>query len=361
MIALVLVLRDDPMPSTQQNAPKSDKAARTVSIEERADAIARATVWREPAVAVSRAILGPPTAPHIDCRFALSDLGGTTPKFHCLLDGGDEIRAKYGIGSEIPAEAAATRLLSALGFGADNVMLVERLRCHGCPKEPFVTSKVVEATGTEGVYERVVDPDGYEEFEWAAVESRFDAASIEAEEKKGWAFFELDTVDPAKGGAPRAHVDALRLIAVFLAHWDNKADNQRLVCLSEDWPDGRPCREPFLLLQDVGATFGPKKVDLAAWEKAALWEDRATCTVTMKEMPYNGGTFRSTRISESGRRLLVGLLAQLTDQQLVDLFSGARFDQPRRPLMQTAPVPDWVHAFKGRVAAISEGPPCPDA
>ena len=153
----------------------------------------------------------------------------------------------------------------------------------------------------------------------------------------------------------------MRLIAVFLAHWDNKADNQRLVCLSEDWKDGTPCREPFLLLQDVGATFGPKKVDLAAWEKAPLWEDRATCTITMKEMPYNGGTFRSTRISESGRRMLAGLLEELTDEQLTDLFSGARFDQPRRPLKQTAPVSEWVRVFKDRVAAISEGPRCPDA
>ena len=171
LIALVLVLRRDPMPPTQPSEPES-RTDRTVSIEERADAIARASVWRAPTVAVARATLGPEIASHIDCRFALSDLGGTTPKFHCLLDGGDEIRAKYGIGSEIPAEAAATRLLSALGFGADNVMLVERLRCHGCPKEPFVTSKVVEKTGTQDLYEQVVDRDGYEEFEWAAVESR---------------------------------------------------------------------------------------------------------------------------------------------------------------------------------------------
>ena len=48
------------------------------------------------------------------------------------------------------------------------------------------------------------------------------------------------SVDPSKGGAPRAHVDALRLLAVFLAHWDNKAENQRLVCLSETWPQGTP-------------------------------------------------------------------------------------------------------------------------
>jgi hypothetical protein len=36
-------------------------------------------------------------------------------------------------------------------------------------------------------------------------------------------------VDPAKGGATRAELDALRLTAILLGHWDNKASNQRLV------------------------------------------------------------------------------------------------------------------------------------
>jgi hypothetical protein len=40
----------------------------------------------------------------------------------------------------------------------------------------------------------------------------------------------LPLVDPAKGGATRAELDALRLTAILLGHWDNKASNQRLVC-----------------------------------------------------------------------------------------------------------------------------------
>ena len=108
-----------------------------------------------------------------------------------------------------------------------------------------MTTKVVEATGTQPLYERVADDDDYEEFEWVAVEQKFAARPIETEKEKGWAFFELDAVDPSKGGAPRAHVDALRLLAVFLAHWDNKPENQRLVCLSKTWPEGTTCREPF--------------------------------------------------------------------------------------------------------------------
>jgi hypothetical protein len=343
-------------------APLPDDS-RMVSARERAEALARAQVWQTPKTPIGRARFRADrtTTSLIECHFRFTDLGGTTPKFHCVLDSGREVRAKYGPGSEIPGEAAATRLLTALGFGADTVTLVERLRCHGCPREPFVASKVVEATGAQPLYERVVDPDAFEEFEWVSVEQKFAARAIESDRQKGWAFFELNSIDPSKGGAPRAHVDALRLLAVFLAHWDNKSENQRLVCLSRRWPEGTACPEPFLLLQDVGSTFGPRRVDLEGWERATVWEDRAACKVSMMDQPYGGGTFGSTRISERGRRFLSRLLGELTDAQLTDLFVAARFDQPRASFATTTPVSEWVRVFKQRVRAISEGPRCPDA
>ena len=336
---------------------------RTISDRERVETIARAQVWRAPETPIARASLGmDQTTPQaMECRFRFSDLGGTTPKFHCVLESGKELRVKYGPGKEIPGEAAATRLLTTLGFAADTVTIVERLRCHGCPNEPFVTSKVVEATRTQPLYERVAGDDGYEDFEWVAVEQKLAARPIESEKQKGWAFFELDAVDSSKGGAPRAHVDALRLLAVFIAHWDNKPENQRLVCLTKTWPEGTTCREPFLVLQDVGSTFGPKRVDLAGWEQSKVWDDRAACRLSMKDMPYGGATFKSAQVSEDGRKFLSGLLNQLTDAQLTDLFTWARFDKPRSRVMDTRPVADWVRVFKTRLRQISEGPPCPEA
>jgi hypothetical protein len=80
----------------------------------------------------------------------------------------------------------------------------------------------------------------------------------------------------------------------------------------------------------------------------------------MDELPYGGGTFGPTRVSERGRRFLVKLLEQLSDAQLTDLFSGARFDQPRSALKGTTSITEWVRVFKSRVRMVSEGPPCPD-
>jgi hypothetical protein len=342
----------------EQKITKSKK----VTPEERIEALSRAAVWHPPAP-IPRAHLGhDPKAPKsIDCTFEITDLGGTAPKFDCRSPEGERLRIKYGRSPEVPSEVASARLLHALGFGADHVQLVERVRCYGCPAEPFVTMKTLGLAGIEKLYGKVMDPKEFKDFEWAAVERRHLGRAIESDEVEGWAFFELDLIDPRKGGAPKAHVDALRLLAVMLAHWDNKSENQRLVCLSEkDWPDGGKCSRSFAMLQDMGSAWGPRKVDLPAWEEAPIWSDRTSCTISMDALPYHGATFKPVKITEAGRTHLGGLLSQLTDAQLTDLFAGARFDHATGLAgWKTTPIPEWVRVFKQKVAGITGGPPCP--
>ena len=313
-----------PSPVATTFGPSRPPAARIVTGEARLDAIARAQVWHEPARGAGRSPL--PASAVIDalsCRFVLKHLSGTTPKFNCILQTGEEVRIKYGKAAEIPAEAAATRLLRALGFGADEITLVRDLRCYGCPLEPFVTSKAVQSVRAGAVYEKVLDYDDFHDYEWVALERKYPGWPIETATLEGWAFPELDRVDASKGGAPRAHVDALRLAAVFLAHWDNKADNQRLVCDRREWPEGAPCAAPLMMLQDLGATFGPRKVSLRRWRTSTIWSDRVRCRITMRHLPYSGATFVDTRVSEEGRQLAARLFARLTDDDIADLFRGA--------------------------------------
>ena len=342
----------------EDDKPRS-RDDREVSDAARAEMLVRAQLWRPPPAPVNRASLAGDTLDELSCKFKVSDLGGTTPKFDCILESGEQVRIKYGSGPEVPAEAAATQLLKRLGFGADDVALVRRLRCYGCPKEPFSVMKAVEVTRAEALYKQVVDFDKYEEFEWVAVERKIDARPIETDKIKGWSFFELDGIDPSRGGAARAHVDAIRIMAVLLAHWDNKSENQRLVCLTEKWPEDSPCPEPFLLLQDVGATFGPAKLDLAAWEQTPMWADRQACSMSMQGLPFGGATFGETRITEAGRRFTARLLSQLSREQLTELFTYARFAEPRGVFAPSHPVSEWVRVFQKKVAEISAGPPCP--
>lgn len=340
---------------------KKPSKSRKVTPEERIDALSRAAVWRQPPPIARASFAADPKQPKMQtCTFEVAALSGTAPKFDCRVQDEEKIRVKYGRSPEVPSEVATTRLLHALGFGADDMTLFERVRCYGCPSEPFVTMKTLGFAGMQDWYVKVMDPKSFKDFEWAAVERKHPGLAIETEEVEGWAFFELDLIDPAKGGAPRAHVDALRLLAVFLSHWDNKSENQRLVCLS-DWPDGGRCERPFAMMQDVGSSWGPRKIDLDAWRKAPLWNDRATCTISMDHLPYHGATFQPVQIGDAGRRHLGNLLSQLSDQQLHDLFQSARFDRVSGLLgnRQPAPIADWVAAFKNKAAQITGGPACP--
>lgn len=334
----------------------------------RDDALARARVWREPAVPIGRADLsrsfgdGDPLdrTQSLSCKFVPRQTSGTTPKFDCILPDGGVIKVKYGGTPEIPAEVAASRLLSALGFGADRMYHVPRVRCFGCPISPFRAYQALELARLDGAYTRRIDYGRYRDFAWPAVERRFEASAIETSEIEGWSFYELDGIDPARGGSSHAEVDALRLMAVFLHHWDNKSENQRLVCLGTPAGDGNgPCPEPFAFVQDLGSTFGPNKVNLESWRARPVWRNAAACEVSMEDLPFAGATFPATRISEDGRRFLAGKLALLTEEQMRALFTGARFPEHHSPREAGADVESWVRAFQQKVREIADRGPCP--
>jgi hypothetical protein len=332
---------------------------RVVSDATRRQALARARVWPRSRPSSDAEPFRTTTVNEVSCRFLVTRLGGTTPKFDCVLENGETLRVKYGIAAEIPSEAAATRLARALGFPSDRITLVERLRCHGCPSDPFTTMKTVDAAHAGSLFAHTVDYGEYRDFDWVAIERKYDGQPIETTTQQGWEFHELDQVDPSRGGAPRAHVDALRLLAAFLSHWDNKSENQRLVCVSRPWPDDVPCPEPLLILHDLGAAFGPQKVDLDGWSTNGIWGDRATCTLSMQRLPYHGGTFTDVRVGEPGRQLFIARLRRISAADAADIFAGARFDQKRGLFSDVRPVADWVRAFRTRVAMITDGPPCP--
>ncbi len=84
----------------------------------------------------------------IECRYIYTSVSGTTPKFDCALPDGERIRVKYGQTPEIHGEVAATHLLTALGFGADDVTMVRRVRCHGCPRWPFRSRQIAGAAAS---------------------------------------------------------------------------------------------------------------------------------------------------------------------------------------------------------------------
>ena len=332
-------------------------------------ALASAVVWTPPLTPVGQADLaanpGADTRFSPDsvlrCRFRLEEVGGTTPKFYCELPDGERIKIKYGSGNpELPAEVAASRLLTALGFPTDRMFVVGGVECAGCPRLPFQALRCYQRTGSKtACLIGSPEDDTPVTFGFAVVERRLEGRVVESFEDEGWAWYELERIDPARGGSPPAHVDAFRLMARVLAHWDNKSPNQRLVCpATGERPDGS-CVGPFAIMQDLGATFGPLKIDLHNWARDRIWKDPATCTISMEHMPWHGGTFPETRISEDGRRMLAGLLEQLSVPQLRALFSSSRVTTHDQVAAAGRSPDAWIRTFLDKVGQIKSAGPCP--
>ena len=294
-----------------------------------------------------------------ECHYVAKPVSATTPKFDCRLANGDIVKVKYGRTPERHAEVAATRLLTALGFAADRTTMVPKIRCIGCPPYPFQTRMIADWFFASRAYDWLFDSGTPREFEWVSVERKMPGRAIEIGAFEGWDWSELTLVDATKGGASRAELDALRLTAMFLSHWDNKATNQRLVCEpAEGGGDpGAPCRHPLLMVQDVGATFGPTKVRHEKWAATPIWADAAGCIVSLENLPYKGGHFSPIQISEEGRRLVAGRLSQLTESQIRTLFETARFPDPETG--EPGDVSAWVRTFQDKVRQIAERPACP--
>jgi hypothetical protein len=352
--AALVVIAALALASSIPSAEAAGRARPGAPAAARAATLRRAQVWAPTDVAAMDLRAGPTgegsftPEQTLTCDYVEKPSHGRSPKFACRLAPGDEIKVKYGRDNgEVYGEVASTRLLWALGFGADRSYPV-RVVCRGCP------SKIGEPTGTPR--ERLVPV--------AAVERKMPGHDLVFGSTDGWAWPELDLVDEAAGGAPRSQRDALKLLAAFIQHTDSKAEQQRLLCLDPaKHGEAEPCGRPFLMIDDLGMTFGRAStfnrdalsgVNFERWSETEVWKGHDGCVANIPKSAT--GTLDNPVISEAGRAFLASLLTQLTDAQLRDLFEVARFNlRPRAPNKDQSPpatIAEWVDAFTRKRSAI---------
>jgi len=339
--------RFGPAPGTR--LPEGRRTLKNLSVNEREATLQRARVWQPIDTRSLNLAAGPPLpsaqriSRELTCRFVFPEkpLSGNTPKFLCEVRPDDVVKVKYGEkNGEVYAEIAASRLFWALGFKADR-MYPARVSCQGCPTDPFAASKTDWHVGKPGDVGRYV-------FDPAAVERPVPGSAIEVPGFEGWAWPELDKVNPRAGGAPRAHVDALKLLAVFVQHSDTKPEQQDLLCapggVKRDRAGNETCTSPWLIVKDLGTTFGKatalnnSKMDLDDWSGARIWREGAPC---VGDLPRSlTGSLENPRISEAGRKFLASRLLLLGDRQIRDLFRAAMAER------RDGTVDDWVRVFK---------------
>lgn len=348
----------------QEQADKHHAAAlRLAPIDkaERARLIQKSQVWRPVDAASLDLYRGPKDTSSIpldeasasgkplDCEYIpwgpqnVKHTDSKTPKFSCRLSNGERIKVKYDVKNrEIFSEIIGTRLAWATGFLADAVYAVS-LNCKGCPRDPWAAKD--GETGS-----------GQQVYQLAAVEREVPGRSIKVGAEGGFDFKEVDKISAAEGGAPRAHVDALKLLATLVYYNDAKPDNQRILCPPDAiTPDGR-CSQPYMMLDDMGATFlgsggflggSGRKASLKGWAKRSVFKDTA-CTGNVPG--DSNSTLRSPKISEEGRAFLAARLAELRGNKLVDIFRAAHVQEVPG---EGNPPEAWAAALEQKIGEIA--------
>ena len=350
-------------PDVDTEAPKGPHTLKKLSVAERQQVMERARVWR-PLDTSSLNMIAGPVLPksqvipaEVTCSFVFPEkkLTGMTPKFNCDLGDGDEVKVKYGEkNGEVYAEVAASRLLWALGFKADT-MLPTRVTCRNCPVDPFAMSSTDwRSKPSTDVATRVFDA--------AVIERDLPGKKIEVSGFEGWAWPELDKIRQQ-----RAHIDAFKLLAVFIQHSDSKPDQQAIVCADganrKDARGNETCRSAWLVIKDLGATFGKStrlnssKMNLEDWDSAGVWKPGQRC---VGDLPRSmTGSLEDPVISEAGRRFLARRLAMLSDRQIRDLFTVSQIEKRGEEITgangrkRDVTVDDWVRVFKRKRAEIA--------
>jgi hypothetical protein len=366
--------------------------------KDRQQAIRRALVFTPKPVADSDVMQGPEQNrkqfqfhfnDRMTCDFDKpgAQMGGQTPKFECkitrvespngevqvLTEQMEEepVKVKFGADDkELYAEVAATRLLWALGFYADSWFAVH-VECHNCPAD-LKSGSGNKSTRT---------------FDAATVVRKFEGHKMYevGKPEQGWSWKEFENLN----GRPSYEKDALKLIAAVISHSDNKPPQQRVVCKDVNVdqstsPFTTTCKESRMLVQDVGATFGSggwftsnstAKMNLHEWSGKKVWSKAGTAGMNEADCPVCQATLRKSLtatdglsdpvISEEGRRFAAGLMCQLTDRQIEDLFRVARVaTMPeyhngdgsfKQGLDESTIVRQWADAFKHKREEVASG------
>jgi hypothetical protein len=400
LLLAALLVAFTPTSQSQGPPPTSDQKVdkEFYTPKDRINAITAASLFTPKAVGDADILQGPSQNPKefqfhpgdkVFCDFDNpgSQMGGKTPKFSCKITkvesangqvqvltaqmDKDPVKVKYGAtDNEIYAEVVSTRLMWALGYYVDSWFPI-KVQCNNCPANPESGSGAKDTRSYDAATTVTKYP-GHKIYE-------------EGKSEEGWSWKELDEYN----GRPNSEKDGLKLLGAFIQHSDNKPPQQRLVCDSvtvdqSTHPFTTTCEGSRMIVQDVGATFGSgglftsntaAKMNLQNWSGKKLWNKTGTPETNEADCPVCQAQLRKSLtatdglddpiISEEGRRFLAGLMCQLSDAQIEDLFrAGLVASMPeyhnsdgsfKKGWDEATIVKRWADAFKAKREELANG------
>jgi len=187
------------------------------------------TLWRNAADIASRNLFygtgGREHQPHGDFTFLKEDLDGTNPKI--VVRDQDGVKWKVKLGAETRPETAASRLVWAVGYFANEDYFVPDLRVSGLPAHLHRGQAFV---GRDGTMHNIRL-------------KRY----LKGEEKVGnWKWSE----DPFTG---TRELNGLRVMMALINNWDLTDENNAIY---EESRDGEAAAERIYMVSDLGSSFG---------------------------------------------------------------------------------------------------------
>lgn len=274
-------------------------------------------LWQKPDDIASRDLFlgpgGPAMQPDLsNVYFVSEETGGYSVKFKVKDGAGHKWVAKMG--NEARPETAAVRLLSAVGYVTEINYLAPCVHIKGAPKPRK------EVQRCEG--------DGF-------ADVRFEARPDGVERLDTWSWDK----NPFAG---TREFQGLLVLMALLNNWDLKDSNTKVLLVKDE--NGN--NELHYIISDLGATFGktggPISHSRNEPEKYARTKFIEGVEHGRVRFAFRGKfSGRLDNITVAQAKWIGRLLAQLSDQQLDDVFRAANFT-PEEALMLKATVESRV-------------------
>jgi hypothetical protein len=311
MYVLILLLIGLVLPIS--GAPRLVK--QTVKEQEKSTVkTARAVIWQAPQAITKRNLFyGPGGAagqPKGRFRFIEEDKGGSNPKF--IVEDARGVRWKVKLAEESQSETAATRLLWAVGYFADESYYLPQMRVVGLPR----LSRGQEFVSANGVVQG----------------ARLERRDAGVKKIGTWSWFDNPFVGTKE-------FDGLRVMMALINNWDLKKGNNSVYDVQ-----GREIR---YVVSDLGATFGKtggdwsrSKNDVEDYLRSRFIEEVEPTTVDLVlnsrppllyavAVPYFYKRTRMENVAEdiprAHARWIGSWLAKLSPAQISDAFRAAGY------------------------------------
>jgi hypothetical protein len=264
--------------------------------------------------------------------------------------------------NEVFTQVAATRILWALGFPADYQYSAQAANCVGCTTDPF---KENLKENKASLHDRPVG------FRVVAIERLMPGDAIEANHDDTWSWADANRFyDNGWTREQKEAFDAYRL-ALGLLTYHNPLDSQnRLMCAA--WKDGaddaRVCTRPFIMVQDVGSTFGKpgtfgnSRGDFGGWQSQTVFANADRCEL---RYPLKG----NATVLKDAQDLLLRRLENLDREHVKAIFATSRFDMADQKQLdrlrrsgaanvEDAALNEWTDVFMRHIAEVRAARNC---